>query len=374
MPESSTNKLGDLLHRRSLIGGVVDLLISRIEAGEWTLRLPSERKLSDQLEISRGTLRLALRKMEQEKLIVTEPGTGTKILTGKKDQSLLRRTGSIGMLLPDHISHLPYNTFSIINGLRDHLTHEGCHLNLHENCHLTKHRGIKILSNLTGNHSHDCWLLSYANAAVQQWFLEKGLPCIVIGAKHANITLPSISPDQFRIGRHAAGILLGLNHRHIAYLRSSRALNLAGATLSEEGITSAFITSLATDYQITLLEYDDHLEVFRRKLLQLFRQPQRPTGLLVGSSDHAIAALTILLQAGYRVPQDISIICLVDSPTIKHYTSPALAHYSISSFDQPLRIMRMIHQLLSEGSVRKKDNLLFPKYCPGESVSPYHSA
>lgn len=374
MSASSINKLGELLHRRSLVGEVVDLLVARIEAGEWTLRLPSERKLAEELEISRGTLRLALRKMEREKLIVAEPGKGTRILTGKKDQSLQRGTGSIGILLPDHISHLPYITFSIINGLRDHLSNEGYHLNLHENRHLTKHRGIKMLSNLTSNHPHDCWLLAYANAAVQQWFQESGLPCIVIGAKHANISLPSIAPDHFGIGRHAAGILLSSGHRHIAHIHSNRERNLAGAILADAGVKAAFKTSSTQNAKVTLLDYDDHLAVFRKKLLHLFNRPQPPTGLIAGGSDHAISAMTILMQAGYSIPQDISLICLADSPTIKHHTSPLLAHYSISSFNQPLRIMRMIHQMLNEGSVRKREQLLLPKYHSGESVRPRRSS
>lgn len=374
MPDSSSKNLADLLPRRSLVRDVGDLLTNRIKAGEWTMWLPSERKLCEQLQISRGTLRVALKKLQQEQIIRVETGLGARILNVDPIKTNRPTTGSVGVLLPDHIDQLPYITSFILNGLREHLAKEGFRLDLHESRQFFQRKDFKILDTLTANHHHDCWLLEFATESVQKWFQENGLPCIVIGAKHPNIRLPSISPDQFGIGRHAAGILLGLGHRRIAYIRSSRARNLAGATLSEEGVKAAFTTSLAKNARITLIEYDDHREVFRKKILKLFRQPEPPTGLLIGGSDHAVSALTILMHAGYRVPEDISIICLADSPTIKHYTTPALAHYSISSFNQPLRIMRMIHQLINEGSVRKRDNLLFPKYYSGESVIAHRAS
>lgn len=371
MPEPSADNLAHLLPSRSLVSDVINLIHTQIKEGKWTTSLPSERKLCQQLQISRGTLRLALRKLQQENVVSIEPGQGTRILKPYDHIPNLPKTGSVGVLLPDHIDHLPYITSYILNGLREHLAKEGFRLDLHESRQFFQRRDCKALSKLAANHRHDCWLLTLTTSSVQKWFQNNKLAAIVIGAKHPNVSLPSISPDLVGIGRHAAGVLLGLKHRHIAYIRSSRARNYAGAALTEKGVNAAFSTSLAQNARITVLEFDEHREMFRKKLLNSLRQPTPPTGLLVGGSDHAVSTLTILMHAGYRVPEDISIICLADSPTIKRFTTPALAHYSISSFNQPLRIMRMIHQLLTEGSVRKRDILLFPKYYAGESIARY---
>jgi DNA-binding LacI/PurR family transcriptional regulator len=280
--------------------------------------------------------------------------------------------GSIGVVLPDAINNMPHNTALMVNSLRGQLTKEGFQLTLHESRQFYQRNGIHMLKKLSANNRHDCWLLFFATPSVQQWFQQSKLPCLVIGSNHADITLPTISPDHFGMGCHAAGVLLSNGHRRIAHLHRGR--KTAGDLLAEAGVKAALSASSGEKASVVLLEFDDHVEAFVLKLLRLLKRPNPPTGLLVSSSHYVIAVLTALLSEGYRVPRDISIICLADSPTIKHYTVPLLAHYSVLSRNHHLRVLRLIHQLLNEGSVRKQHTLIFPEFHLGASIAPPNDA
>ena len=67
-------------HRTSLVAQTVAALASHIERGAWREWLPPERTLCATLQISRTTLRVALKQLEARGLVASQHGAGTRIL------------------------------------------------------------------------------------------------------------------------------------------------------------------------------------------------------------------------------------------------------------------------------------------------------
>lgn len=75
---------------RAHAGDVASTLRRQIITGFYTVhdKLPSERHLADQMNISRGTLREALRQLEQTGLVERRAGSGTYVTYHKHEQPL----------------------------------------------------------------------------------------------------------------------------------------------------------------------------------------------------------------------------------------------------------------------------------------------
>lgn len=74
---------------------LADYLVANIKEGTWPVgvAIPSEPELTEQFQVSRNTVRSALRKLEQDGLIYRVPGKGTFVATTKLEISLGRLTG-----------------------------------------------------------------------------------------------------------------------------------------------------------------------------------------------------------------------------------------------------------------------------------------
>ena len=77
MPEETSRR-----RRRAVPQDVADQLCARISNGELRPgdRLPGERELADQLSVNRSSVREALKKLEQLRLVDIQPGSATRVL------------------------------------------------------------------------------------------------------------------------------------------------------------------------------------------------------------------------------------------------------------------------------------------------------
>lgn len=72
------------LTRQLLRNDVLATLKSNIAGGVWHTSLPSKHQLADQFQISRGTLRYALRILQEDGIIQSIPGSGWERALGKE--------------------------------------------------------------------------------------------------------------------------------------------------------------------------------------------------------------------------------------------------------------------------------------------------
>src|ERR1043165_7005307 len=114
-----------LPQRVSLVAQVSDIIRARLQTGEWSARLPSERYLSDHLQVSRSTLRSALHALREEGLIEIQ-GKRHR-LAQPRSTPALRPSGSkiIRFITPESLYSLSPNKLYQVDELRRHLQNSG---------------------------------------------------------------------------------------------------------------------------------------------------------------------------------------------------------------------------------------------------------
>jgi len=82
------------VQRKSLVDGAIDYLREQIRSGAWPIgtRIPSETELTEELGVSRPSLREAVRALAHLGLLETRQGNGTFVIADNATEVALRRT------------------------------------------------------------------------------------------------------------------------------------------------------------------------------------------------------------------------------------------------------------------------------------------
>lgn len=154
------------------------------------------------------------------------------------------------------------------------------------------------------------------------------LPTLVL-ADTPEISTPEdqISMDTVATAARAARYLLERGHRHIALANGPTYSGIIERTgqgilqaLSEFGLPPENLHLLNAAAHGDAAEDEDGIEAAIRRVLSC---PQPPTAFITLSPGGAISLLNRLQKAGYRVPEDFSVLSIVDSERISNL-SPAI--------------------------------------------------
>jgi DNA-binding FadR family transcriptional regulator len=79
--------------RRSLVEAAIDLIRSQVETGAWKLgeRIPKEAELADMLQVSRNTVREAVRVLSHANILEVRQGDGTYVRSSTDPAEIMRR-------------------------------------------------------------------------------------------------------------------------------------------------------------------------------------------------------------------------------------------------------------------------------------------
>lgn len=149
------------------------------------------------------------------------------------------------------------------------------------------------------------------------------VPTVLLNCFAAHDPVPAILPDEVRGGREATNALLDLGHRDIAYLTGKPSqwatkARLRGfrQALRDAGLDPRVQTVLAGNYHA-----DSGYELVRTVL----RRKRPPTAIMCGNDRMAVGALLALLEAGIRVPEDVSVMGYDDQFQLAAEVRPALS-------------------------------------------------
>src|ERR1043166_5340529 len=222
----------DIPKRTTLVGQVVGILRRDLERGEWSKHLPTEAFLCDRLQVSRKTLRGALEILGREGLVDSSQGRRRRITPRAHGVRRPVRSNVVAWLSPDPLHTLSPFMLLYVSELRRHLQEAGYALQIVSSPVSSEHPQT-ALESLTHQTHAACWILVHSTAPVQRWFWQRKIPCLLSGAAHKDIDLPSIATNHRAVCRHAVGVFLRHGHRRIA-LFAPRS-NLAGNLASEQG-------------------------------------------------------------------------------------------------------------------------------------------
>ncbi|MEP6672278.1 MAG: GntR family transcriptional regulator [Chthoniobacter sp.] len=352
------------IHRPSLVEQAAEALRQALQERTWIGRMPGERELSRQLNISRPTLRAALELLRAEGRLKVSPGR-QRVIVKRAGGGAPLRLRTVGVLTPLPLQEIPPFALCWMDRLRELLAQAGLQLEIHSGRRWYSRRPEKDLAALTEQAPAGAWLLFMTNERMQRWFVESKLPAVLSGSGHPGIELPSVDFDYRAVCRHAAGQFLRRGHRRIVLLM--QASDTAGDRESEAGFLEAFQTRAGAAANAIVAHHDGTPESIRQRLHGLLGVAAAPTAFLVARSMPALMTASELLRRGLHVPSDAAVIAR-DSDHFHEYFSPQLARYRADPEMHARRLSRILIHLIGEALHRSNRIRIMPKFFPGESL------
>ena len=313
-----------------------DLLVEHLRQESYQCgdQLPTEHALTAQLDVSRTTVRQALRLLETEGLIEKRHGSGTFFL-GEPDRSSERGTdrGLIGIA---NFITIEYIYPSIIQGIEDVLSENGYSLVL-----ASGSRGVKQeydavrrivdqgIKGLIIEPQNNLWVRD--DHPILQLIESLDIPVVTTHWGNFSKRISTVTIDDIQAGYQATRYLIEKGHRRIAYIYKSDSQSgfdrLSGyrKALSE--------AEIAPDESL-IQGYDEEMEqanVEQGYLLtrELLTGPERPEAIFYFNDFIALQGYRAIREAGLSIPGDISVI------GFDNYHTSALVDPPLTTFEHP---------------------------------------
>jgi LacI family transcriptional regulator len=147
------------------------------------------------------------------------------------------------------------------------------------------------------------------------------MPAVLVGRREA-WGRPSVVVDDRAGSELACGYLATLGHRRTAHLSGPQ--NVDPGTRRHQGYRDALVKAgLAEERQLVVQtsfdEVGGHLAM--GQVLDLPAE-RRPTAVFASSDRIALGALAAAKQRGFRVPQEVSLVCFHDLPVASYLDPP----------------------------------------------------
>ncbi|HIY57369.1 MAG TPA: GntR family transcriptional regulator [Candidatus Tetragenococcus pullicola] len=270
--------------------------------------IPSENKLQEKYGLSRYTVRQAIGVLVEEGLLRKERGAGTFV--SKIDQGT-KTIGVIMTYLSDYI--FP----SIIRGLEKELSQQGYSLILgttnndpdQEKACLKRMLNQKVdgfIIEPTKSNQYN------PNLAYYSMIKERNIPVLMINAYYEALEVPHICVNDTKSGYLATKYLLNHHHEHI--LLVTKIDDLQGK-YRLKGFIKAIQECGKTFEPEDIITYTtESREEMIAKVVKRFEKAQNvPTSIVAYNDEMATSLIQALLEKGYKVPEDVSVIGNDDS-------------------------------------------------------------
>ena len=288
----------------------------RRNSGHAGYKLPTELELSRQYQVSRQTVRHTLRLLEEEGLIQRRQGSGS-YATGLLPGAAPRQIAVVTSFLDDYI--FP----AILHDASDVFSRQGYSTAVYatKNCVSTER---EILLRLLGEPVRGLLIegaktaLPTPNASLYHRLLQSGTPIVFLHGAYAGLEqIPCVADDNYGGGYQLARYLTDKGHREIAGIFKSDDIQ---GLLRYHGAVSAIRDAglPIRDGRFAWYDTED-----RRRLLE--EQDRRPltdflqkrlgdaTAVICYNDEIAYRLIQVLLEAGRRVPEEVSVVSFDNS-------------------------------------------------------------
>jgi LacI family transcriptional regulator len=158
--------------------------------------------------------------------------------------------------------------------------------------------------------------------------LESGVPCMVINNIVEQLEVSYIGIDNFAGAQMAADYLVNLGHHKIATITGNLRTQAGKSRL--EGFKKVLNKAKIELAQDHVIEGDYSRRSARVAMEKLLSLKERPTAIFAASDDMALEAITVAMEKGLRIPEDISILGFDDNP------ASIYGPVALSTIKQPL--------------------------------------
>jgi DNA-binding LacI/PurR family transcriptional regulator len=349
--------------RSSLVAQTVVILKEGVRAGLWKDYLPGEMALCDRLQVSRVTLRAALDQLQREGWCSAGQGRRRAVLVKPEDRLDKTPSKKVVLLSPLPLQNLAASALFWVDALRDDLADTGYHLEFLASPLVYSQHPDRALESLVHKLRPAGWVLYLSTHPLQQWFSQRGLPCVICGSRHPDVALSSVDIDYGATCSHAAGLLLGRGRNQSAFLmpRSQQAGNIE----SESGFLRAIERQASGKGQIA--HHDGSTSGICLTLDRLLRGQWAVNGLLIAKPAHVVTAVSHLLRRGVLLAQELSLISRDDDPMLQHLV-PVVSRYHVDPAAFARKVSRLVLDLVRTGAHRPHDSRIMPSFVRGETL------
>lgn len=343
---------------------VAAFLKQEIAAGNYQNSLPSERKLAEGMDVSRLTVRAALRRLEDDG-VVQLSGKRRIILSSHKETQVPDvECDELVILSAEPLEEVYHSHVLIFEILREKLARHGFKLSIDVSSRFGMTGKGKALEETVEQHPNACWLLIRIPPSGQAWFVERQLRVMALGTPATGIGMVSLDLDFDATCFHAASVLASRGKRVIALVR--RAAKLVGDERSEEGMrrackkagVEAIVYRLAGDSTSVI----DWLEA-------LHREKRMPDGILACDPATFLSAFSFCYRHRLRIPEDVALISRSDD-LLLDAIRPSVARYRVNDSVLLNRLWRILLPVLRNQVYEKIPHFLMPDFVPGASAGP----
>ena len=315
---------------RSLYVQLEQELRKRIDSGYWRPgdRLPPERVISAQCNVSVNTVRAAFKGLMEKDIVQRRPKLGTFVMW---PGALRPATSSLtlGIAIPNLQSvdpfHAPFS-YSVFRGAQMAAERSGHALRLlrcQPSDPVTK--AVEELSKLDGA----LWLSTWYTVCRELAGLGDAIPpCVIMGAPLEGGRVVSVGHDDAQAGQTVARHLLDLGHRRIGVLSQPSDSHAAPGNALRQASFADELAKAGIRPHCVL-----HAQSCGAELLQAYdragAQAEAATAWYTPSGGlQAQALLDILRQKGKRVPQDATIVSQ-GCGLVEGHLNPPVTAYSV---------------------------------------------
>ncbi|MHC4716230.1 MAG: GntR family transcriptional regulator [Planctomycetota bacterium] len=325
---------------------VKTLLKREILKGNLAGKIPSERTMARQFEVSYLTVRRAIGELVEEGLLYREHGRGTFV---PEVGTISRKTQSIGFVFPEGRLGIAHPFFArVFSGLE-----RECRKNNYT-FFLTTDPGdllpMEISPRLRSPIRRIDGIISAQledpeNSRIFE--ASRYVPVVLLDEVAEGADVPCVVIDNVGGAREAVGHLLSLGHRRIGHIaghlhRVGGQERLAGylEALAEVGIERD--DSIIAEGRFG---FDHSLEAAEA----LLSAPKPPTAIFCADDISAIAAMRAAYERGMRVPEDLSLVGFNDLGEAQRCW-PALTTMAVDKEEMGRTAFRMLKIMIDSGA------------------------
>jgi DNA-binding transcriptional regulator YhcF (GntR family) len=356
------------IDRKSVVSEVARVIADRIVEGSLSQTLPAERDLCELLGVSRSSLRLALKKLSNEGWIEVRHGKRSRILKGSPGSNQKPASDRKVLLVISQQrgkAPSPLSAFWVPD-FRQVAAKQGWFAIFEQIGRFHRPTVASVMQGLREKYNPCVWLLVGCQSEIHQAFLESGWPCLVCGTRFEHTPLPYIDSDHRAACRHAVGHLASMGHRRIGIVLPHT--KLPGDDMSEIGFNEGIQAHRGSSIEPTYLRIELPKDLVYRNLRRAFQRENPPTALILCRPHLAVTVVTVLGALERRIPGDVSIICREYNGHLHDPIWPTLTTYCVDATYMSRKILSLARSLSEGTPIPHHENLLMPKFIPGDSV------
>jgi DNA-binding LacI/PurR family transcriptional regulator len=309
--------------RCSLVQQTAEHLRAGFRDNHWHGKVPGVIRLAGELGVSKETVRAALHELEKEGALRAN-GAGKRRELVANSGEPARRIVRVAILLAQPLENengYSQRLFLTIKHSVEAMGHE-CFFASQSLWELdAKPRRV---ARMVDTARADAWIVYAGTRPVLEWFAMQGIPTLAVGGRAEGLAIEWTRADLKPPMEAAVDTLAALGHRRMVLLCPGYWRK------PDPGPPAAAFLARLAHWKIPVSDY--HLPDWEvtpeglKAVLEALFFATPPTALLTLTPDTCDAALAFLANRRLRIPEDVSIVCLMSDAVFK-MRLPPLAHF-----------------------------------------------